>query len=554
MPRDQEFTRFRRLLLGGQNGPSVEEKIALIAELRREDASAGAQIDRLLVQTLHDSSIREDQFQDCLREAREALEKMQCPPYFPATFVRWVDTQRGSQAMVQLGPQRRVVSLAPGFDFELAAGDEVYLDSDLIFVVEPSSGGTLQVGETASFEHMLPDGRMVVTSRGDRHVVTVAAALSPLTQSLKSGSLVLWSRELQMALGQIDRQERQQYMFTKVPLHLDRSCIGGQSENLERVISTVMIACDGSGTANTFDVSGQNTIMLIGPSGTGKTLIVKIAIAEITRLTGQQFVFVTVKPGQFESPWVGETQQRIREFFAECREAAEELPVVIYMDEGESNARQRGIATNVHGDKGATALMVELDGLEDRGNITLIVSSNRKDLMDPALLRRLSDQEIVVNRPDMNAAREIFGIHLRPTVPYYPNSTYAEKTRTEIIETAVSRFYSPNADSDLCTLLFRDGKTRLVKARDLASGRIFAQICKLARMRAYHRAKRGGLCGLELSDMEEALCSVIERLATDITPLNCHAHLTDLPRDVDVIDVKPVVRRVKEQHRYIRMA
>src|SRR5262249_29067655 len=146
---------------------------------------------------------------------------------------------------------------------------------------------------------------------------------------------------------------------------------------------------------------------------------------------------------------------------------------VLFMDEVEAVGRIRGSAVGHHSDKFLAALLAELDGFSDRTGVAIIAATNRKDLIDPALLAPASDVEITVSRPDLEAARAIFGIHLPESLPFSPNGPLAADTRRAAIETAVSRFYSPNADNELCVLRFRDGKTRTVAGRELASGRVF---------------------------------------------------------------------------------
>ncbi len=164
----------------------------------------------------------------------------------------------------------------------------------------------------------------------------------------------------------------------------------------------------------------------------------------------------------------------------------------------------------------------------------------------------MTDHEINVRPPDIKGAKAIFSIHLRPSLPFSPNGTMASATRQEIIETAVARVYSPNSPwAELCRLKFRDGKTKVVSARDLVSGRLFQQICGAAKLAAYQRELRGGQRGLAVCDIEEATASAMERLATNITLHNVRNQLPDLPTDVDVISVEPIPHRVDRPHRYI---
>ena len=122
-----------------------------------------------------------------------------------------------------------------------------------------------------------------------------------------------------------------------------------------------------------------------------------------------------------------------------------------------------------------------------------------------------------------------------------------------MIETAVSLLYAPNADNAVCRIRFRDAKERTVSARELVSGRLFMQLCENARSRAFIREKRGGVPGVNAGDMEQAVIEGIERLRTQLTPTNAHAHLADLPQDVDVVSVEPVVRKVSNARRYLNL-
>lgn len=120
-----------------------------------------------------------------------------------------------------------------------------------------------------------------------------------------------------------------------------------------------------------------------------------------------------------------------------------------------------------------------------------------------------------------------------------------------MIEHAVSRFYSPNAGNELCTLRFRDGKQRVIVARELASGRLFENVCRSARRSAFLREVGGGAEGVRLSDMQDAVSQTLERMRHTLTINNAQAYLHDLPQDVDVVSVEPILRRVKQPHQYL---
>ena len=269
-------------------------------------------------------------------------------------------------------------------------------------------------------------------------------------------------------------------------------------------------------------------------------------------MTGKRLRYMSVKPAEFDSKWVGETESNIRRAFAELRKAAEEDGfVVAYFDEIESIARTRGGALALHNDRALTALLAEIDGFKKLENVALIFSTNMKSLLDPAALERFAAIDIRVPRPSQRAAREIFGVHLPARLPFSPNGADAPVTRERLIDAAVSRLYSPNADNAVARLRFRDGKDKVVSMRELVSGRLIQQIsidaCERAQFRDHITKERG----LRLDDVEAAVEAALERLRTTLSIHNAHAYLDDLPQDMPVVAVDQLGRRVAQPHRYM---
>jgi hypothetical protein len=90
----------------------------------------------------------------------------------------------------------------------------------------------------------------------------------------------------------------------------------------------------------------------------------------------------------------------------------------------------------------------------------------------------------------------------------------------------------------------------VVWAREFTCGRLFQQICGAAKLAAYQRELRGGERGLIVCDIEEAVASAMERLASNVTIHNVRNQLPDLPTDVDVISVESIPHPVDRAHRY----
>lgn len=532
----------------GDHAPSLQDKCQFVHAVRTESPDLSAQIDHMLLDTLTQQHQGLLESQAALTQCKVILEQLRRPPWRPAVYLDTVSTPHGHHALVLCDGTRRLVMLDEAITCDaLTIGDEVFLNHELNMIMAKSPRGALPYGETAVVERSLGDGRLLLKWR-DEEVIVEAGPLHAVP--LQRGDHVRWDRAAWLAFEKIEHTHGQDFFLDEL-VDVDRTQVGGQAKNLETLLSSLTTTLVDPGKAAVYGLGGRQSILLVGPPGCGKTLMTRVAVAEISRLSGTQCRFAVVKPAEWESPWVGETQQNIRHCFQALRAAAHDGFAVLFLDEVEAVGRVRGNGVGFHSDKFLAALLAELDGFTDRTGIAIVAATNRKDLVDPALMERLADVEIAITRPDRRAAEAIFAIHLAETLPYSPNGTAAPVTRRELIETAVSRFYSPNADNALSVVHFRDGKTRTVAARELASGRIFTQVCRATRQAAFLRDVRGGGSGVQVADIEDAVADAIERLRSTLTVHNVHAYLADLPQDVDVVSVEPIVRKVP-RHRHYR--
>lgn len=549
MPRtqrvDAEIPFLEEILAFGDETVDPERRAELMRLARSTSHDGGRRLDLLLADRLATMSRGLAAAQAAQEELRGLMARLASPPWHPALFLGMVPTELGPRAMVLFGGTRRVVAPADGVDLAvLVVGEEVFLGSEGNVLAGRSPYGAPQCGETASFERMTPDGRCVLQWRDEQVVVDVAGALD--VSDLEHGDSVRWDRIAWMAFEKLPGATRR-YVQDELAV-VGREMIGGQERSLDLLVAILTAALVSPAKAARYGMRGRRSVLMVGAPGCGKTLLARIAASELRRISGARCRFAVVKPAEWESPWVGATQSAIRRTFAELKK--HDGPTVLFLDEIEAVGRIRGAVGGQHSDKFLAALLAEMDGFTDRSDVAVIAATNRKDLVDPALLERLSDVEIAVARPDMRGARAIFDIHLPPELPIHAVDAPAADVRRTLIDVAVSRLYSPNGDNTLCTLRFRDGATRLVAARELASGRLIAQICRAACQTAFLRDERTGDAGLRLDDVEEAVVDALARLSTTLSARNVHAHLADLPQDIDVVAVEPVVRRVPRPHRY----
>ena len=149
-------------------------------------------------------------------------------------------------------------------------------------------------------------------------------------------------------------------------------------------------------------------ILLDGPPGTGKTLLAK-AIA-----TDSNSSFISVSGSEFVEMFVGVGAMRIRSLFEQARD---NKPCIIFIDEIDAIGKQRGqsgVFTNDEREQTLNQLLVEMDGFKENNDIIVIAATNRKDILDQALLRPgRFDRSITIPLPDRKSRRDILNVYLR---------------------------------------------------------------------------------------------------------------------------------------------
>jgi cell division protease FtsH len=166
-------------------------------------------------------------------------------------------------------------------------------------------------------------------------------------------------------------------------------------------------------------------VLLFGPPGTGKTLLAKAVAGEAG------VPFFSISGSDFVEMFVGVGASRVRDLFDQAKKAA---PAIIYVDEIDAVGRHRGAGLGGgHDEREQTLnqLLVEMDGFDARTGVILLASTNRPDILDPALLRPgRFDRQIVVDRPDRAGRRQILEVHARdkPIAPGVDLDVIARRT------------------------------------------------------------------------------------------------------------------------------
>jgi transitional endoplasmic reticulum ATPase len=191
---------------------------------------------------------------------------------------------------------------------------------------------------------------------------------------------------------------------TKIP-RVTYEDIGGLKEEIRKVREMIELPLKYPEIFERLGVEAPKGVLLHGPPGTGKTLLAK-AVANETNAN-----FYSISGPEIMSKYYGESEERLREIF---KEAEENAPSIIFIDEIDSIAPKREEVTGEVERRVVAQLLALMDGLESRGQVVVIGATNRPNALDPALRRPgRFDREIEIGIPDRNARKEILLIHTR---------------------------------------------------------------------------------------------------------------------------------------------
>lgn len=235
-------------------------------------------------------------------------------------------------------------------------------------------------------------------------------------------------------------------------------------------------------------------------------------VAEVTGVAQGKSYFLNIKGPELLNKYVGETERQIRLVFQRAREKASEgTPVIVFFDEMESLFRTRG--SGVSSDVENTIvpqLLAEIDGVEGLQNVVVIGASNREDMIDPAILRpgRL-DVKIKIERPDAEAAKDIFGKYLTQRLPLHlddldEHSSDRAATVHAMIQTAVEHMYAETEENRFLEVTYANGDKEVLYFKDFNSGAMIENIVGRAKKMAIKAFLEQNQKGLRVSHLLQA--------------------------------------------------
>ncbi len=455
-----------------------------------------------------------------LREARdqvvalkEEVDRLAQPPSGYGTFLETHDD--GTVDVFTQGRKLRVtVSPAVEVD-ELRRGQEVMLNEAMNVVMALEFE---RQGEIVLVKELLEGGdrALVIAHADEERVVHLAAPLQAIT--LRAGDSLLIDTRSGWAYERVPKSEVEELVLEEVP-DISYSEIGGLAAQIESIQDAVELPFLHKDLFAEHMLQPPKGVLLYGPPGCGKTLIAKAVANSLAKKVeaisgkgdGRAF-FLNIKGPELLNKYVGETERQIRLVFQRAREKASEgMPVIVFFDEMDSIFRTRG--SGVSSDVENTIvpqLLAEIDGVELLENVVVIGASNREDMIDPAILRpgRL-DVKIKVERPDAEAARDIFSKYVIPGLPLHEEDLAEhggsrEATCAGMIQRVVERMYSESEENRFLEVTYANGDKEVLYFKDFNSGAMIENIVARAKKMAVKAFLETGHKGLRVSHLLQA--------------------------------------------------
>ena len=568
------------------------EDAAELEELRREAAILREQLESAVgpasglrsARDVHQLEARIDslaarnaKLMDTLKEARQQLlalrEEVDRLGQPPSGYGVLLSVQDDDTVDVFTSGRKMRLTCSPNiYAKELKKGQTVRLNEALTVV---EAGHFESVGEISTLREILSDGHraLVVGHADEERIVWLAEPLvaaedlpedaaddgDDLTDDrprrLRPGDSLLVDTKAGYAFERIPKAEVEDLVLEEVP-DVSYHDIGGLTRQIEQIRDAVELPFLHKELYREYSLRPPKGVLLYGPPGCGKTLIAKAVANSLAKKMAEvrgddareaKSYFLNIKGPELLNKFVGETERHIRLIFQRAREKASEgTPVIVFFDEMDSIFRTRG--TGVSSDVETTVvpqLLSEIDGVEGLENVIVIGASNREDMIDPAILRpgRL-DVKIKIERPDAEAAQDIFSKYLTEDLPVHADdlsefSGDRGSTIKAMIEKVVDRMYAEIDDNRFLEVTYANGDKEVMYFKDFNSGAMIQNVVDRAKKYAIKSVLETGQPGLRIQHL---LDSIVDEFAEN----------EDLPNTTNPDDWARISGKKGERIVYIR--
>ena len=438
--------------------------------------------------------------QKYIQEYEEAYNKLTAPANRVATYLG--DLEDEETVLISMGDTDFVANVDPKMNREsenLQVGDRVRIN-DAYAVLKGM--GPNRNGALVKVAEVMEDGRLRVSmdSQGmNSRILGRSSALSDIV--VKNGDEIRVDPTFRLAMEHFGAKDNRDY-FLETVTEIPWSKVGGQDEVIAVIRDAIEMPLVYPELYAKFGKRPLKGVLLYGPPGCGKTLIGKATAYNLTReyneRTGQnvQEYFMYINGPKILNMWLGESERQVREIFATAREKAKEGHLVfIFIDEAESILRTRnsGRFTNISNTV-VPQFCAEMDGLVSSENVVVMLTSNRPDYIDPAILRpERIDRRVRVKRPDRKASREIIGIYLNENLPIHSeilaqHNGDRKAAANALSDATIAYLWRKDSETEFLDVFSRNGGSERLYWRDLVSGALLSSLVERAKDFAIKRA------------------------------------------------------------------
>ncbi|CAM4431940.1 Mycobacterial proteasome ATPase [Mycobacterium basiliense] len=580
--RSEAFGTPRDTPLSSSDAAELEQLRREAAVLREQlENAAGQQNPARAARDVHQLEARIDslaarnsKLMETLKEARQQLlalrEEVDRLGQPPSGYGVLLSAHEDDTVDVFTSGRKMRLTCSPNIDVSaLRKGQTVRLNEALTVV----EAGTFEsVGEISTLREVLADGhRALVVGHADEERIVwladplVAADLpdgvpddlndDTKPRKLRPGDSLLVDTKAGYAFERIPKAEVEDLVLEEVP-DVSYQDIGGLTRQIEQIRDAVELPFLHKELYREYALRPPKGVLLYGPPGCGKTLIAKAVANSLAKKMAEvrgddareaKSYFLNIKGPELLNKFVGETERHIRLIFQRAREKASEgTPVIVFFDEMDSIFRTRG--TGVSSDVETTVvpqLLSEIDGVEGLENVIVIGASNREDMIDPAILRpgRL-DVKIKIERPDAEAAQDIYSKYLTETLPVHADDLAEfDGDRSAcikaMIEKVVDRMYAEIDDNRFLEVTYANGDKEVMYFKDFNSGAMIQNVVDRAKKNAIKSVLETGQPGLRIQHL---LDSIVDEFAEN----------EDLPNTTNPDDWARISGKKGERIVYIR--
>jgi transitional endoplasmic reticulum ATPase len=441
-------------------------------------------------------------------------------------------------------PTQLVAGLLPGVDAKsLTPGDEVEVvrSGPDHFAVRRRVGRHLRFGAVARVDLLCGPDLLRVSVASEQYYLRPSRALASEIENCETeadvlGRFVSYEPQLGMAFAFFGEPERKTLALREVPSVKREELIVLPA--VARVLEEdVLLPTRHPELAADYGIEPTGFVIFSGPPGVGKTHAARWVASEL-----QRPVFL-ISGSELSDPWYGGTESKLRSRL----EAARKEPdgAVVVWDEADALLLERGSTSVGVENRVVSEMLSYTDGFESRGQVLVILTTNRPDMMDSALMRAGRATPVAFARPDAPRTRQLFELYLR-------DAPFAGGDSVGIAREATQAVFAER--EPLAKLVLRDSSRTSVTRAAAISGAVVRAACEGARRSAFVRHARAGGRGrpreILRDDLFAALDAQFEQAALQLTPANVEAAVTLPPEAAgNVVAVEPCA--TAERRRYL---